>query len=115
MWLCDMAQDLREVRGKAIAELADQIVRLDHEEFRVASESGNGFYRVVSSQNGWMCSCPDHVHRKTICKHIWAVKFKLAVRQLVQASVIQPLSDIHSCVYCHSDNLIRFGLRHNKN
>ena len=106
--------DFRRERGRAIAAIADQIVRLDTEEFKVASQSGNEFYRVVSSQNGWKCTCPDHVHRLTICKHIWAVKFSLAIRKEVQASVIQPLADIHCCIYCHSDNLIRFGLRHNK-
>ncbi|MGD0176357.1 MAG: DDE-type integrase/transposase/recombinase [Candidatus Bathyarchaeia archaeon] len=110
-----MPINMREVRGKAIAALSNQIVRLDNEEFKVASQSGNGFYRVVSSQNGWVCGCSDHVHRKTMCKHIWAVKFSLAIRKEVQASVIQPLTDIHSCIYCHSStDLIRFGLRHNK-
>lgn len=107
-------ENLREVRGRAIAALADQIVRLDNERFKVASQSGNGFYDVISSQNGWICSCPDHVHRLTVCKHIWAVKFKLAVKREVRANIIQPSTDIHACIYCHSDRIVRDGLRHNR-
>jgi predicted nucleic acid-binding Zn finger protein len=35
-------------------------------------QSGNGEYNIV--YNGeWKCSCPDFIHRKEKCKHIFAV------------------------------------------
>jgi transposase-like protein len=109
-----MAQDLREVRGKAIAELPDQIQRMDAMTYRVKSQSGIGLYDVIHGYQGWRCSCPDHIHRAVDCKHIWAVRFSLAIRKEVQRSVIEPIADIHACLFCKSENLIRFGLRHNK-
>jgi len=109
-----MTQDLREARGKAIADSPNQIQRLDNENFKVVSQSGNGFYSVVSSQNGWVCSCPDHIHRKTICKHIWAVEFSLRLREAVQpqSTIIEPI-DIHTCLYCQSPQIVKDGVRHN--
>jgi transposase-like protein len=113
MWVV-MAQDMREVRGKAIAQLSDQIQKMNPVKYRVKSQSGNGFYDVISTRSGWKCTCPDHVYREVECKHIWAVRFSFAIRREVEANIIEPISDIHACIYCHSDSLIRFGLRHNK-
>jgi transposase-like protein len=46
-------------------------------------------------------------------KHIWAVEFSLKLREVIQPTVTMPL-DIHSCIYCHSEQIVRDGLRHNK-
>ncbi len=104
----------REERGKAIAELPDQIRRMNPVTYRVKSQSGDGFYDVKHGQSGWRCQCPDHVHRAVDCKHIWAVRFSLAIRKEVQRHVIEPIAGVHACLYCKSDRLIHFGLRHNK-
>ena len=63
---------------------------------------------------GWLCTCPDFQYRNVLCKHIWAVQFSLRLREQVEARVIEPITDIHACIFCKSDEIIRWGLRHNK-
>jgi transposase-like protein len=106
----------REERGKAIAEKPNQIVRLDDRFYKVNSQSGNGTYNVIKKKEstGWLCDCPDFVHRNIQCKHVWAVQFSLAVRREVEARVIEPITDIHACLFCKSESIIKWGLRHNK-
>lgn len=86
--------DSREVKGKAIAE-SKQVMRLEDGFYKVASQSRDLSYDVIKKRTGWICSCPDHVHRQVRCKHIWAVQFSLAVRKIVQARVIEPITDAH--------------------
>jgi transposase-like protein len=44
----------------------------------------------------------------------WAVELSLKIREQVQARVIEPITDIHACVFCKSENIKKDGLRHNK-
>ncbi len=39
---------------------------------------------------------------------------KSEVREHVQARVIEPITDIHGCIFCKSENIKKDGLRHNK-
>lgn len=104
----------REERGKMIAEKPNQIMRLDERFYKVASQSGHGMYNVTKRLNGgWLCTCADFEFRDVVCKHIWAVQISLTVRKVVEARVIEPI-DIHTCLYCKSENLIKWGIRHNK-
>jgi transposase-like protein len=106
----------REERGKMIAEKPNQIMRLDERFYKVNSQSGHGMYNVIKRKEstGWLCDCPDAVHRRVQCKHIWAVQFSLRIRQQVEARVIEPITDIHTCLFCKSEQIIKKGLRHNK-
>ncbi len=104
----------RQERGRMIVEKSDQIQRIDECKYRVASQSGKGFYAVVKKGGNWACKCPDHIYREIKCKHIWAVELSLAVRKAVQAHVIQPVTVAQVCVFCKSENIVRDGLRHNK-
>jgi transposase-like protein len=107
----------REERGKAIAEKLDQIVRYDDRFYKVASQNGHGMYDVTKARMnktiGWICTCPDFTYREVKCKHIWAVEISKKLREVVQPRVIQPV-DIHTCLYCKSNELIKWGIRHNK-
>ncbi len=105
----------REERGRMIAEKPNQIQRLDERFYKVASQSGHGMYDVVKKKesSGWLCDCPDFANRKVICKHIWAVQISQAVRNEVEATVIEPITDIHACLFCKSDKIIKWGIRHN--
>lgn len=104
----------REERGRLIAEKPNQIQRMDERSYKVASQNGHGMYDVISRENGsWICNCLDHLHRKVVCKHIWAVEFSLRIREKVKENVIEPVS-ITSCLFCQSQNLKKFGCRHNK-
>jgi transposase-like protein len=107
----------REERGRMIAQQPNQIQRLDERAYKVASQNGNGMYDVTRTDKfamGWICTCPDCIHRKVKCKHIWAVEFSLALRNKVKQSVvIEPLSP-SVCPYCAGTKLVHHGLRHNK-
>ncbi len=106
----------REERGRIIAEKPNQIQRLDERFYKVSSQSGHGMYDVVKKKesSAWICNCLDHLHRKVQCKHIWAVQFSLKLREQVQARVIEPIADVHACLFCKSEQIIKKGLRHNR-
>src|SRR5271167_4705251 len=110
-----MCMDSRELKGKAIAQLADQIERISDLSYRVKSQSGLGFYTVdFDTQMGWICSCPDYVYRQLQCKHAWAVQLSFDLRSVVKENVvIEPLSP-NVCPYCASKKIVRHGVRHNK-
>jgi hypothetical protein len=60
-------------RGYDILNKKNQIVELDRSRFRVRSQSNCGEYEVISTEQGWICSCPDHRFRNINCKHIFAI------------------------------------------
>ena len=106
----------RKLRGLAIAEAPNQVVRLDDRFYRVASQSGDGMYDVTRTKAfaiGWICNCPDFNYRKVKCKHMWAVQFSLKLRAVVQPRVIEPIQ-VDVCLYCKSKEIVRDGQRHNK-
>jgi transposase-like protein len=103
----------REERGRIIAATSHQIERLDCFNYRVKSQSGHGLYSVVKRNGVWDCSCPDHIYRDAKCKHIWAVEFSARLREVVKPTVIDPVN-IHACIYCKSERLIKWGIRRNK-
>ena len=112
-------ESARELKGKEIAETPDQVRRISDHTYHVKPQTGKGFYRVVIKKLywKWSCSCPDFKYRSVECKHIWAVRFSHAIRQEVQASqvkVIEPVTVVHSCLYCKSETIVRDGLRHNE-
>jgi transposase-like protein len=104
----------RVMRGQEIAKLEGQIKRLDETTYQVNSQFGHGLYTVVRGTRDWRCSCPDHIYREVKCKHIWACEFSLKLRDKVRENVVvQPIT-INTCLFCHSNNLKKFGVRHNK-
>jgi len=100
-------------RGQEIAK-ANQIRRIDSNTYVVKSQSSNYEYEILSTELGWICSCPDHMYRDVTCKHIHAVEISLALRKKVEnEGVIQPLN-ISLCPQCQSDQIVKHGIRHNK-
>src|SRR5688572_17228295 len=65
--------DGRELRALQIA--ATTKLEPDNGRWMVPSQSGNGRYAVVVSEEGWACACPDWEERRADCKHIVAVRF----------------------------------------
>ena len=107
----------RQERGREIAEKPNQIQRLGERLYKVASQSSERMYDVIKARMnktiGWVCSCPDHTYRQVKCKHIWAVEISVKLREAVAPRVIEPI-DVHACIYCHSEQIVKDGLRHNK-
>ncbi len=104
----------REERGKMIADSYGNIQRFDERNYAVKSQVGNGYYGVTLSEIGWKCSCPDHISRGVKCKHIWAVELSYSIREQVRKSVVLQPIIISECLYCHSTNIQKNGIRHNK-
>ena len=99
------------MRGLQIAQLKDQIRRIDDGTYKVNSQSGNGKYDVLSTERGWTCSCPDHQFRQVCCKHIHAVEISRKMREAVQESVTIREVDLGRCKFCDSPNITRKGVR----
>lgn len=104
----------REIKGREIAGIENQIKRVDEGSYLVNSQSRNGIYEVLSTELGWICSCLDSIYRNVKCKHVWAVEFSLALRKKVSAQiVIQPINP-QSCPSCKSEEIVKHGIRHNQ-
>ena len=111
----NMKPNPRQQRGKKIAEKQDQIKRIDSHYYLVKSQSQNKYYDVISTEQGWECSCPDHTFRQICCKHIHAVEVSLEIREIVKQQVTINEINNQSCPNCESVNLKKDGVRHNKN
>lgn len=105
----------RKVRGQQIAQVESNVRRIDANEYRVKSQSGNGEYQVVSTEVGWFCSCPDALTRVLKCKHVFAVELSLELRQRIENSTRLVPLDFQSCLDCGSQDVIKHGIRKNKN
>jgi transposase-like protein len=105
----------RESRGLEIAKAKEsQITRFDQATYKVLSQSGNGEYAVCLSEDEWRCECPDHRFRGVKCKHIWAVEFSLKIREQVRKNIVIEEVAISNCIFCHSSNIVKDGVRKNK-
>src|SRR3989304_8771805 len=106
--------EARRVRGQAIYQIGEQVNRVDDYTYSVQSQSGNGVYTILSTEQGWLCECADHIYRGLKCKHIWAVEFSLKLREQVAGQVvIQPIAK-QVCPRCQSMNIVKHGIQHNK-
>jgi putative transposase len=104
----------REERGEYIAQLQNQIQRVEENFYTVKSQSGNGEYAVTKVDGEWVCECPDNKFRGVKCKHIHAVTFSLRIRAEVKVNTVIPELNIHNCQYCGSENIVKDSVRHNK-
>jgi transposase-like protein len=105
----------RELRGLEMAKSKEsQVARIDSSTYKVRSQSGNGEYAVCLSEDEWRCECPDHRFRGVKCKHIWAIEFSLKMREQVRKNIVIEEVVVSNCVFCHSSDIKKFGVRKNK-
>lgn len=103
----------REDQGRAIAE-KDRQMRINDQSYKRKSQSSDILYDIILTEIGWKCTCPDHQIRGVKCKHIFAVEFVFNLREQVKKNVsIEPVV-ISDCPFCHSTDIKKFGIRHNK-
>lgn len=110
-----MNENIREIKGKEIA-LKSDLIRVSDYHYHVHSQTTKRDYDVVKVGDKWSCSCPDHVFRHVCCKHIHAIEFSIKLRQEVRERnkvTISPIN-VTSCLFCKSDKIKKFGIRHNK-
>jgi len=82
------ASNSREIKGKAIAEHGNQIKKVNEHSFKVKSQSGSGFYEVMTTPNGMTCTCPDFVYRGGKCKHIQATRYYLEIEKETPQGIV---------------------------
>lgn len=108
----------RMVRGFAIVAQHGQIKQIEAHIFKVKSQNGNGQY-VITNGKSWDCTCPDHTYRKVMCKHIFAIKFWISLKEKIDSEDVfklyRELSKASTCTFCGSVNIIKWGYRRNKN
>ena len=110
----EVITNLREERGEQIAANRDQILRVVDGFYRVKSQSNDRYYDVNNTSIGWKCTCPDHKFRGSKCKHIWAIAISLGLREQAKKNVILEPITITGCPFCQSQDLKKYGIRHNK-
>jgi putative transposase len=104
----------REEKGKQIATSQNQVFRVADGFYRVKSQSSPRYYDINSTKIGWKCNCPDHKFRGKKCKHIWAVELSLGIREQAKQNIVLEPIIITDCPICHSHNIKKSGIRHNK-
>ena len=110
-----MIVDARKERGQQIAANHDQVFRVVDGFYRVKSQSSPRYYDVNNTSIGWKCSCPDHKHRGTKCKHIWAVAISLGLHEQAKKNIVLEPITVTSCPFCHLSSIKKAGIRYNKN
>jgi transposase len=80
--------NLREERGREIANKGDQIKKLSENAYRVKSQSGKGFYEVRATRDKITCTCPDFIYRGGKCKHIMATHYYLEVEKETPTGIV---------------------------
>lgn len=104
----------REERAQLILKIQNGIVRVNEQRYVVKSQTSTRDYEVLSTEFGWICSCPDYQYRAQECKHILAVKFSLELRKNVETQTVVPMIAVGLCIFCKSDKVVKHGLRKNK-
>ena len=106
----------RQDRGIKIAQKDGQIKRLDENTYKVKSQNYQKIYDVISTESGWICTCPDYRFRKICCKHVHAVEFSIKLRKQVQRQHYTTIEQVEfsCCPECKSENYIKRGIRKNK-
>ena len=97
----------RQERGRVIAEMGNQITRLDDQTYTVRSQSSSKVYGIVSTERGWTCACPDHFFRGVLCKHVHAVEISRKMREAVAKAVTIRKADLGKCKHCDSERIVR--------
>jgi len=107
----------REQRGKVLLEQGAKPKALQEQAFAIPSQFvKNRKYKVIQHYHGFACTCPDFHYRKLGCKHIWAIKTWIELREYYNKEGIYEGTEsvVPSCIYCCSLKVVKNGKRKNK-
>jgi putative transposase len=82
--------------------------------YYVSSQAGQGEYEVSQGKRGWERSCPDFTHRRSKCKHVWAVEISIRIRHTVDGNRVIAEVSVSECYFCRSQSIKKFGVRRNE-
>ncbi|CAD6513298.1 transposase [metagenome] len=108
----------REERARnLLANPNTHILRINDNHYQMKSLATNRIYDIYSTESGWNCSCPDHIYRHVVCKHALAISISIQLRQEVRErnKIVIEEANSSQCPQCLSSNIVKHGIRHNKN
>ena len=105
----------RMLKARSLIEHGASFTTKSEGVFLVTSESEHDkTYLVTHIKGKWCCNCEDHVHNHVMCKHMWLIILTIEKQNKEKKNkVITPINNIE-CPVCHSENLMKWGIRHNK-
>lgn len=97
-------------------EQPDCAVQFSPEKFSVRSQSIPQIHYIVSkTDNELVCDCPDHIKRKSDCKHIKIILELIRKNQAnTQEFRMMDRSSLVLCKFCDSGRLKKDGIRKNR-
>jgi putative transposase len=106
--------DKREIKAIRFLIKGDNIKPISQSKFLVRSQSNPlRWHEVTWNDNQWRCECEDYIKRKIRCKHIYAVSYFLAFRDITIG--VKNSARTLACKKCHSTkHLVKYGIRHNQ-
>ena len=106
----------RTQRAEQMLEKQDSYTQLDSDNFKVRSQTDpTKFYTVSKTENGLICSCPDHTTRKADCKHLKLIlKVIKSNKSDNDTFRVMVRSTLQLCKYCDSGRLKKAGMRKTK-
>ena len=107
----------RTQHANQIMETKGYCSQINYNTFSVRSQTNpENRYTISKTDNGLICECPDHQTRKSDCKHIKIVldfiknnKGRKQVFRIIERSLIKV------CKFYDSGNIVKAGLKKNKN
>jgi transposase-like protein len=117
-YLMETPKNPREERARKLLENPNtHILRINDYHFQMKSLATGRIYDIHSTESGWICNCPDSKYRKVVCKHAFAIQFSIELRNEVRERnkvVIEEIG-LDKCPQCLSNQIVKHGIRHNKN
>lgn len=102
--------------AKAIQFLAkgNSIKPISRSQFLVRSQSNpKKWYEITWQRSHWCCECEDYKKRNAQCKHIYAIQYFIAIRDITKG--MRDSESVFSCRICRSDKfLVKVGPRRNQ-
>ena len=108
---------LRKQRSKQMMESPGYGSQVEIDTFKIRSQTDpEKFYEVEKTENGLVCSCPDHSIRSADCKHIHVALELIKQKKCYANQPVKILerSRLNLCKFCDSGNIIKKGFKKNK-
>ncbi|WOV92500.1 MAG: hypothetical protein R1F52_05130 [Candidatus Nitrosoabyssus spongiisocia] len=98
----------RKQQAKQIMVEPNYASQIDTMMFKVKSQTdSNKVYTVSRTGNGLICTCLDHLYRKSNCKHIHVILDMIKINRGYKNNEfkIMERSKLNLCKYCSSGNM----------
>ena len=97
--------------------MTTSVLRINSKHYKVKTDSDTEYRDVECAKYAWTCSCPDYNVASRACTHARLVQVSLGMRELAyprRQTVVVETEESKECIYCHSDDVRKHSIRHNK-